>query len=140
VLDLAVEELRGHGGLAVRGEGETVAGRVRLHEREIVFQPLGGEGEHGCGEAAGEEVAALGRQLGDGQAVGVRREALEAVVDAFLGQAGERFNGHRASLIGGVAYIATFIAYIAYRCLTSRPTRGQRSRRLPASPEELRPS
>ena len=49
-------------------------------EREVVLQALGGQGEHGGREAAGEEVAALGGQLADGQPVGVRRQALEAVV------------------------------------------------------------
>lgn len=74
----------------MRGEGEPVAGRVGLHEGEVVFEALGGEGQHGGREAVGEEVAALGGQLADGEAVGVRREALEAVVDAFPGQSGER--------------------------------------------------
>ncbi len=72
----------------MRGEGEAVPGGVRLHEVEVVLQAFGGEREHGGGEAVGEEVAALGGQLGDGQAVGVRGEALEAVVDAFLCEAG----------------------------------------------------
>lgn len=107
VLDLAVEELRRHGGLAVRREGEAVPGGVRLHELQVVLQALGGQREDGGGETAGEEVAALSGQLGEGQAVGVRREALEAVVDTLLGQLGEGFaaacgavvEGHGASLV-----------------------------------------
>ncbi len=118
----------------MRGEGEAVAGRVGLHEAEVVVEALGGEGEDRGGEAAGEEVAALGRQLGDGEAVRVRG-APETVVDAFPGEPGERFGtgvaDHGASLSWTVAILATFIAYIAYRCLTSRPTPGQRSRRHP---------
>ena len=130
-LDLLPEQLGSHGGLAVRGEREAVADGVRLHEREVVLQALGRQGEDGGREAAGEEVAALGGQLADGQAVGVRREALEAVVDAFPGESGEGFHTHEASLIRHVAMLAILVAYIAYRCLTSRPTRGQRSRRHP---------
>ena len=48
---------------------------------------LGGEGEDGGGEAAGEEVAALGGQFADGAGRSASgREALEAVVDAFVGE------------------------------------------------------
>jgi hypothetical protein len=102
VLDLAVEEPGCHRGLAVRGEGEAVAGRVRLHELEVVLQALGGEGEDGSGEAVGEEVAALGGQLADRQAVGVGREALETVVDELLGERGEPVCAFCGGVGGGV--------------------------------------
>lgn len=72
------------------GEGEPVPGRVGLHEGEVVLEPLRGEGQHGGREAVGEQVAALGGQLADSEDVGVRREALEAVVDPFPGESGER--------------------------------------------------
>ncbi len=97
----------------MRGERESVAGGVRLHEVEVVLQTLGGQREDGGGEAAGEEVAALGGQLGDGQTVGVRGEALEAVVDPFLGQTRERLGAHGTSLIRHVAQSETCIAYVA---------------------------
>lgn len=77
---------------------------------------LGGEGEHRGGETAGEEVAALGGQLGDGEAVGVRRQPLETVVETlvpevlFAESSGDR---HRASSICLVATCATPIAYNA---------------------------
>ncbi|MFK4545162.1 hypothetical protein RKD29_004758 [Streptomyces tendae] len=91
----------------MRREGEAVPHGVRLHELQVVLQALGGQREHGGGETAGEEVAALSGQLGDGQAVRVRREALEAVVDVLLGQPGESVaagagtgvEGHGASLV-----------------------------------------
>lgn len=81
VLDLAMEEPRRHRGLAVRCEGQAVASGICLHEREVVLEALGGECEDRGGEAAGEEVAALGRELADGQAFRVRGQPLEAVVD-----------------------------------------------------------
>ncbi|ARX86107.1 hypothetical protein SMD44_05576 [Streptomyces alboflavus] len=96
--ELALEELGGHGRLAVRREGEGVPGGVLLHEREVVLKALGGEGEHGGGEAAGEEVAALRGELADGQPVGVRRQRLEAVVDPLVGEA---CDGVRAPVGGG---------------------------------------
>lgn len=77
VLDLPPEQLGGHRGLAVRGEGEAVADGVRLHQFEVVRQALGGQREDGGGESAGEEVAALGGQLADGQALGVRGRPLK---------------------------------------------------------------
>ncbi|CAM5377643.1 hypothetical protein SVIOM342S_06665 [Streptomyces violaceorubidus] len=91
----------------MRREGEAVPGGVRLHELQVVLQALGGQREDGRGETAGEEVAALSGQLGDGQTVRVRREALEAVVDVLLGQLGESVaagggagvEGHGASLV-----------------------------------------
>ena len=43
----------------------------------------GGEGEDGGGETVREEVAALGGQLADAQAGGVRGQPLETVVDAL---------------------------------------------------------
>ncbi|CAD5952014.1 protein of unknown function [Streptomyces sp. KY75] len=99
-LQLVREELRGHGGLAVRGEGEAVALRVRLQQGEVVLHRLGGEGEDGGGEPAGEEVAALGGEGGDGQALGVGRERLEAVVDAFFGEAGGQLLGSGGEAFG----------------------------------------
>ncbi|CAM5730581.1 hypothetical protein SMICM304S_07914 [Streptomyces microflavus] len=72
----------------MRGEREAVALGVRLQQGEVVLDRLGGEGEDGGGEPAGEEVAALGGQGGDGQALRVGRERLEAVVDTLLGEAG----------------------------------------------------
>lgn len=76
----------------MRGEGEAVALGVRLQEAQIVLDGLGGEREDGGGEAAGEEVAPLGGELADGQALGVRGQRLEAVVDALVRQV-----GHEAS-------------------------------------------
>jgi hypothetical protein len=67
-----------------------------------VVQALGGQGEDRRAETAGEEVAALGGQFADRQTVCVRWEALEAMVDALLGEPRERFGsgvqGH-ASLL-----------------------------------------
>ncbi len=68
----------------MRGEGQTVALGVRLEEREVVLDRLGGQGEDGRGEAAVEEIAPLGGQFGDREALGVRRERLEAVVDTLV--------------------------------------------------------
>ncbi|CAM5467282.1 hypothetical protein SRIMM317S_00381 [Streptomyces rimosus subsp. rimosus] len=81
---LAGEELRGHRGLAVRGEGQAVPLGVALQQREVVLQRFGGQGEDGGGEAAGEQVPPLRRELADGTAVRVRGKPLEAVVDAFV--------------------------------------------------------
>ncbi|GAA4964331.1 hypothetical protein GCM10023238_34920 [Streptomyces heliomycini] len=72
----------------MRREGEPVPGRVRLHQLQVVLQTLRGEREDGRGETVGEEVPALRGQLADGQPPGVRRKALEAVVDPFLGEGG----------------------------------------------------
>ncbi len=86
VLQLAGEELRGHAGLAVRGEGEVVPVGVGLHQREVVLDRLGGQRQDRGGEAAAEQIAALGGQFADGAALGVRGERLETVVDAFGGE------------------------------------------------------
>lgn len=72
----------------MRGEREAVALRVRLQEIEVVGHRIGGEREDGGGEPAGEEVAALGGEVSDGQALRVRGQGLEAVVDAFVGEGG----------------------------------------------------
>lgn len=89
VLQLAGEELWGHRRLAVRGEREAVAPRVRLQEGEVVLDGLGRQREHRGGEPAGEEVAPLGGQLGDGQPLRVGRERLEPVVDPFISESGQ---------------------------------------------------
>lgn len=85
----------------MRGEGEAVPVGVGLHQGEVVLDRLGGEGEDGGGEAAVEEVAALGGQLPDGEPFGVRRERLEAVIDPFVRESLESLReplaGHEAS-------------------------------------------
>jgi hypothetical protein len=77
-----------------------------------VLQALGGEGEYGGGEAAGEEVPALGGQLADGQALGVRREALEAVVDVFRRQAGDGFGRFVDFFIGHTVIFDAVLQYL----------------------------
>jgi hypothetical protein len=125
--ELAGEELRGHGGLAVRGEGQPVPLRVRLQQGQVVCDGLGGEREDGGGEAPGEQVAALGGERSHGHALGIRRQALETVVEALVAElcVRRRTVAHRDSLISVVATSATPIAHIADRCLTSEPMSGQ---------------
>jgi hypothetical protein len=112
----------------VRGEGEAVALGVHLEESEIVLDGLGGEGEHRGGEAAGEEVAALGCEGADGEAggFGVRRERLETVIDRLVGEPVESGGGvgcHRGSCTSRRtirnAQCPMSIACFGCRCLTT---------------------
>ncbi len=105
VVQLTGEELRGHRRLAVRGEGQSVPLGVRLQEGEVRLDGLGGQRQYGRGEPAGEQVPAFGGQGADGQPLGVGRQPLEAVVDAFTGECGERGGlllGGQGSLLGEV--------------------------------------
>ncbi len=103
----------------MRGEGEAVALGVRLQEAQVVRDGLGGEGEDGGGVAAGEEVAALGGELADGQAPGVRGEGLEAVVDAFGGEVGDLVLLPRGRLVhrAGHGASSSWMLHITQRSL-----------------------
>ncbi|BBJ41338.1 hypothetical protein SSPO_040560 [Streptomyces antimycoticus] len=73
----------------MRGEGEPMGGGVALHRHQIVLQCLGRQGQDGRGEAAGEQGAPLGGELADRQALGARRQPLEAVVHALPRESGD---------------------------------------------------
>lgn len=96
VLQLAAEELRGHAGLAVRGEGEVVAGGVGAEGGEVVLQRVRVEGQDGGGEPAAVQVPPLGGELPDGEAagLGVRGQSLEPVVDRLVGEVLDGVAGH----------------------------------------------
>ena len=85
VADLAVEQLRAHGGLAVGREDRAAFGQERGHPAVVVVEHVRLQHGNGQGQVFAQQVPALAADVAEAQAGGAAGDALYEVVQQKVG-------------------------------------------------------